>query len=701
MKHIALITKKPVYSGLHSTPDGAIAGNGDLCVILGNAPDGARLYLSKCDLWWGAERYDIGGHKPLGYIDIPVPAALYEQYRVRMDMDCAELRCEFGSGEEQIAFTVYVCKTENGVVITQTKGSPIAPVLKVYEGETDGRKGDFTEGDVTGIFRSFDGPECEYETHCFAALGQVSDSVFYAAAATNHETENPRALVAHRITQTDSARIEALRTLHLAAWANFWSKSSFTLSDPELELSWYSSQYLLAVCAGNAAFPPGIFGNFITVEHPSWHSDYHLNYNYQAPFYAACSSNHPELTDCYMAPLEDFYEKGASFAEKFGCRGILYPVGIGPKGLCTELNPDMKYSFERLFLGQKSNAIHPADIPVFRWKATRDTDYARDHAYPYVKACLAFFEDYGKWVKGRFTVPCDAAHEVPIYRTDYTPEKWKRYLNDTNNALTLGLLRLVLEAAIDMAKTLGTDEDKQQEWQHILDNLSPFATCWRHGHRVYRYTAKGQKWNKGNDVGQQHIYPCGCIGLSSPAKDLKLARTTFLMKARTCFDDGNAACSFFPMAARLGAEPALILRKLKELNAKRRLPNLLYKYEGGCLEDCSIPANTLNEMVLQSHQGTLRLFPCWDKNTGVAFRNLRADGAFLVSASMFKGEMDRAVITAEKGGLLCCTLPCKGATVTCRGVSRTLKGRSFRMETLPGDEIVIEPKSAENKKSEA
>lgn len=690
MKHIAVTHQIPQRSGRESTPDGAVTGNGDLCVILGNAPDGLRLYLSKCDLWWGAEHYNIGGHKPLGYIDIPIPAPLYREYCVKTDMDLGELRCFFGKGEEQIALTVYACKTENGIVIVQTKGAPVTPVLKVYEGETDGRKGEFTEGEITGIFRSFDGPECQYETHCFAALKTVADGLFYTAVATNHDTENPCALVAQRLTETDLARVEALRALHDAAWADLWSKSAFFVSDPDLELGWYASLYILAICTGNAKFPPGLYGNFITVEHPNWHSDYHLNYNYQAPFYPACSSNHPEFTDCYMAPLEDFYEKGASFAAKFGCQGILYPVGIAPKGLCSELNPTLKYSFERLFLGQKSNAIHPADIPVFRWRATRDLEYARLHAYPYCKACLAFFEDYGKWEKGRFNVQCDAAHEVPVYREDFDPKKWQHYLNDTNNALTLGMLRMVLTASIDMAKALGVDEDKQKAWQHMLDTLAPFATYRRFGQKVYRYTEKGQAWNNGNDVGQQHIYPAGCIGLSSSPKELKIARATFRQKIR-CFDDDNAPCSFFPMAARLGCDPALIIRKLKELAVKHRLPNMLYLFGGGCLEDCVITATTLNEMVVQSHQDTLRLFPCWDKNLNVAFNTLRADGAFLVSSSMQNGQMGQTVIFSEQGGSLACILPCRGATVICRGVSRKLKGRSFQVNTLPGDEVVIIP----------
>ncbi len=687
-KHIIHITTPPVRSGKKSTPDGAICGNGDLAVILGNAPDGLRLYLSKCDLWEGIECEDAGGLKPLGYIDIPVRADLYAQYDVEQDLDTAQLRCRFAAGNAVCALTITVHKTENSLCIRSTGSEPVTPVLHVFDGET-GRKGDFTQDGVQGIFRIWDGDDHLYETHVYAAAKMIGGD-FYFFAATNHDVSDPRGTTVQTLQRTDAARLDELRRAHDAAWQTFWAKSAFRCADASLETAWYASQYYLAVCAGNLKFPPGLFANFITVEHPDWHSDYHLNYNYQAPFYAACSSNHAELTDGYMTPLEEFLERGASFAQRFDCGGILYPVGIGPRGMCTEMDHKLPRWFERLFLGQKNNQIHPADIPIYRWRATRDTDYAREHAYPFLKECLAFFEDYGTWeADGRFSVLRDAAHEVPIYREDFTPEKYKKVLNDKNNVVTLGLLHLGLDNAIDMARALGVDADKVRTWEKMRAHLSPFPTCRRFGQKVFRYTEKGQRWNETGDVGLQHIYPGGCIGLSSPPKTLRIARTTFRMKKRCCYKDDNAVTSFYPMAARLGENPKRLLRHLRRLMAKYCLPNLLYRFGGGCLEYCSIAANTLNEMVLQSHQDTVRIFPCWDPAVDCAFENLRADGAFLVSASIRAGVYGDIRIVCEKGGVLQAALPYSGARILHGGKEQIADGNTFTLETQPGDEIRI------------
>ena len=96
MKHTAVITKMPQRSRKASIPDGAITGNGDLAVILGNSPEGMRIFLSKTDLWHAVEKESEGGLRPVGYIDIPIPEKLYRNYRVEQDMDEGLLRGDHG-----------------------------------------------------------------------------------------------------------------------------------------------------------------------------------------------------------------------------------------------------------------------------------------------------------------------------------------------------------------------------------------------------------------------------------------------------------------------------------------------------------------------------------------------------------------------------------------------------------------------------
>ena len=65
-----------------------------------------------------------------------------------------------------------------------------------------------------------------------------------------------------------------------------------------------------------------------------------------------------------------------------------------------------------------------------------------------------------------------------------------------------------------------------------------------------------------------------------------------------------------------------------------------------------------DEMLMQGYEGVIRLFPCWKKTDDVAFENLRADGAFLVSAEL-KDEMVTSLIIKSLMGRKC-TVQCSG-----------------------------------------
>ncbi len=671
MKHIALITEKPRLSGKNSIPDGAVTGNGDLAAILGNSENGMRIHLAKSDLWYAAEHHDCGGIRPLGNVDIDVPEDMYVDYFACQNADEGRVYCKFEKNDRLIEINLTVCKGKNLLVIDISgKGELPVPRLCAVSGNCDGKYGKTEEG---FIYRIFEGEECVYKTEIYAKMKQTDANQYCVYAVTNHDVDNPLEECGKYIDSLDETAVEALKTEHLELWQDFWSKSRMKLSDEKLENGWYQSIYLVACTAGNKKFPPGLFGNLITVEKPGWKSDYHLNYNYQATFYAACSSNHVELTDGYHVPLEQFMKTGREYAKKFGCGGIILPVGILPGGYISEYTPGIRYPFLRLFLGQKNNQLHPADIMIFRWKTTRDTEYAKNHAYPYLKECLQFFEDYAVYENGRYNILKDAAHEVPYYKPDFTEEKYKKTVNDKNNVLTLGLLRMGLEAGIDMARALGIDEDKQAKWKDMLDKTAPFPTFIKRARRVYRYTEKGQAWNDTNSVGLQHIYPCGCIDLNSDEKTLKIARNSLTLNNRW-FDD-NASNSVFPAAVRIGIEPAVIMKNLRKNLDRFLLGNYMHLHHGGGMENCSVIPNTINEMALQSNKSILRFFPVWDKSIDCEFENLRAEGAFLVSGSIKNGKIDKITVKSEKGENLTYIDPFTNQKIT--------------RSTFPGESITI------------
>ena len=236
MEHIITITKKPELSGVYSLPDGGIVGNGDLAAVLGNAENGLRIYLSKIDLWEGIGHHDKGGLRPLGWVDIPVSKEAYADYHVKVDMLKCFIDCRFINKNENYSFKITVPKGENSLIIESTGNMPFEPVLTVFQGETTGRKGSFSKYGIDYIFRSFDSDECTFKTHIVAGMKKINSGLAYMFTATNHDLgkENDDGLtdfVVGRVSRMDINGIAQLLNEHNKLWAEFWSKSSVTLSD--------------------------------------------------------------------------------------------------------------------------------------------------------------------------------------------------------------------------------------------------------------------------------------------------------------------------------------------------------------------------------------------------------------------------------------------------------------------------------------
>lgn len=699
MNHTVVITKKPVLSGKQSTPDGAICGNGDLAAVLGSSEMGMRVFLGKSDLWYAAD--EGSGIRPLGYVDINIPAALYNNvYRAEQRMDEAKVVCDFREGYSHIGVELMVPATANALLIKldwsrnfheptpslnvrQTHGCVVTP---------------FTEKDVEGAYVAYEGENLRFETRAKVGMRRVisgeNSAVYAVMVCTEADSPDFRSIGLSLLEDMDEAVIARLQAEHKAFWDGFYAKSAVSISDSSLENDWYASQYLLAVCRGKPMFPPGLYGNFITVDKPSWGGDYHLNYNYEAPFYAAVSSNHPELTDYYADPLLAAVEGGRKNASDYlGCEGIYFPVSLGPKGLFPE--EDRIYP-EKMFLGQKLCASYAAVIPVLRWRGTLDTQYARSVLYPYLLDVAAFWDSFLKKEKnGRYSIVGDAIHEIPYYQKGFRASKYKGAIRAKNSVLSLGLVRMVYSTLLSLAEPMGATAQQREHWQEVLDHLSPFPK--KRG--KYIYTQRGPKKYKVNTVGIQHIFPVG-EGMDGK-KAVKTAKKTVEKMKR--WQDENGTNSLYPAAVRVGIPADEILKHYIHNREHFLLDNGLYNHKGGCLENVSLGASMLNEMMLQCRKDVIRVFPNWKKELNCEFRSLRADGAFLVSAKMEDGFVRYVEIVSEKGAPLTLVNPFSakiygGCEAEIGGERFDCAGAMLEIDLAAGASVRLTPKREPVKK---
>jgi hypothetical protein len=141
----------------------------------------------------------------------------------------------------------------------------------------------------------------------------------------------------------------------------------------------------------------------------------------------------------------------------------------------------------------------------------------------------------------------------------------------------------------------------------------------------------------------------------------------------------------------------VILKEMRNMLGQWALPNGMIRDNPHGMEHQSIVPNAIQEMLLQSHDGVLRLFPCWSRECGNArFGTLRARGAFLVSAEIRDGTVTGVKVVSEKGRS--CTMvnpwPGKKVHLVRNGKNtETLTGERFTFKTSPQEIIDLQPEN--------
>jgi len=494
---------------------------------------------------------------------------------------------------------------------------------------------------------------------------------------------------------------------HVAWWRNFWSKSFVEIPDKTVQSWWYGSLYVLASCSKQGNVAPGLWGNWITSTNMGWQGDYTLDYNYQAPFWAAFPTNHVDLADPYDAPILAWLERGRGLAKELHAHGVMY---------YTHLAPSPGWSADNFkALDQKSDALFAAVNCVQRWRYTRDAAYARK-MWPFLTGVADFWDHDLKLVNGRYVDENDAEDE----------HLWGPW-DDTNPATVIGFLNMLYPALIDMSEQLNMGQEMRATWHDRLVHLSPLPLApaasvkairdavgkpipadkmvilesehgmqWVNINRGERFLENPPVAIQGSSAGMnslQVVFPAWNIGLESSA-ELRQAALNTVDYTRLWYDSNNTS-NFYPAAANAGYDPDSILQHLNLLVTHIGYPNFAYKFGAGGVENEATVPTTIAAMLLQSYQKNIHVFANWPVNQDASFGDLLAVGDFLVSSSMSGGRVVEVKITSQRGG------PCKlanpwgenrGVKVQIAGSpTKVLHGTVLTVATRAGEKLVFTP----------
>jgi hypothetical protein len=106
-------------------------------------------------------------------------------------------------------------------------------------------------------------------------------------------------------------------------------------------------------------------------------------------------------------------------------------------------------------------------------------------------------------------------------------------------------------------------------------------------------------------------------------------------------------------------------------------------------ENFGLPV-VVNECLMQSYNGTIRLFPNWPLEKDAEFHNLRAVGAFLISATLKNGKVEEIKVTSEVGGVLKIILPWKkGRSISTMDGKKSFLSSMVEIQTVKGDYLIF------------
>ena len=118
-----------------------------------------------------------------------------------------------------------------------------------------------------------------------------------------------------------------------------------------------------------------------------------------------------------------------------------------------------------------------------------------------------------------------------------------------------------------------------------------------------------------------------------------------------------------------------------------------FTYRPFTLEGNFAFASAIQEMLLQSHTGVVRVFPAVPKDwPDISFDQLRAQGAFVVSAAREGGQTVSVIIHSEEGGKLRLKNPLGDEVSGLEGLSYEMEDGILSIQTKPGQTIELERK---------
>ncbi len=486
---------------------------------------------------------------------------------------------------------------------------------------------------------------------------------------TSKDSKEPLEAARRNCQQALDAGLEKLLDSHAQWWSSYWSRASISVPNPIIERQWYLEMYKFG-SAARADTPPITLQGPWTADDmkiPPWKGDYHHDLNTQLSYWPAYSANQLDGASGYVEWLWQTKETAREWTKRF----------FDLPGLNVPMTADL----EQNQIGGWHQYTHSATTGAWlahhfylQWRYGMDRAFLKWRVWPWFKDVSTFLEAVTeKGPDGKRTLPLSSSPEI----NDDRLTAW--FPSITN--YDLALIRWTLEKTAELAKELG-EEREAEHWRQVLSEMPELAIDPQSSKLLvakdYPLPSSHRHFSH-----LMAIHPLGMIRWENGPRDRAIIKASLadLDEKGTKAWCGYSFSWLASLAARARdgakAEKALeifstafCLRNGFHCNGDQSGKGYSdFRYRPFTLEGNFAAAAGLQEMLLQSYSGTIRVFPAipgdW-KNA--SFKTLRAEGAFLVSAECKDGRTQSVEILAEQGGRLRLENPFDGGGYNVTGV---------------------------------
>jgi len=438
---------------------------------------------------------------------------------------------------------------------------------------------------------------------------------------------------------------------HMVYWKKYWNMSSVSIPDAKLQSFYQKQMYLFGSSSRKDSYPINLQSVWTADDGllPAWKGDYHHDMNSEVCYWPTFKSNH---LDEGMALINTLWKERDVY--KKYTRTYFQKEGLNVPGVMTLAGEPMG-GWIQYAMSQTSGAWL-SQYFYLHWKYTQDRKFLQERAYPFLKDVSTFLEH-------QTIINKDGIRTLEFSSNpEYFNNDCKAWFKDiTNNDLSL--IRFAFKATSELATELNK-KDEAEHWTKLLNQL-PFFDTTAEGSLTF---AKGFPYTSYRHLDNaMAIYPLGLLDLSNGPEDERIIHATMKdidkegvkewwgftypwyanLKARV-FDGESAAKALHTYADCFCSKNTFCLNGDQSKSGMHSYTDNPFTTEGGFGF-----ASAIQEMLIQSHTGTVKIFPAIPRDwKNVSFDKLRVIGGFLVSAKMENGKINGVKVFSEKGGKL-------------------------------------------------